>query len=110
MRIGTRRSAAISNTGARRSSVAVNFWARGCRRRGLGTRVVAVTRLVALAALVLAVGPAGATPLPLPNLVELPPASLEVQAVGPRDVLRFTSTVENLGTASLVVVSTRATT
>ena len=69
-----------------------------------------MTRLVALAALVLAVGPAGATPLPLPNLVELPPASLEVQAVGPRDVLRFTSTVENLGTASLVVVSTRATT
>jgi Lysyl oxidase len=64
-----------------------------------------VTRLAALAALVLVAGPAGG--VPLPNLVELPPGSLEVQALGDRDVLRFTSTVENLGDAPLVVVSTR---
>jgi Lysyl oxidase len=66
-----------------------------------------VTRLTALAALALVAAPAGGTPLP--NLVELPPSSLEVQALGARDVLRFTSTVENLGDAPLVVVSTRAT-
>jgi hypothetical protein len=63
-----------------------------------------MTRLTALAALVLFAGPP-----PLPNLVELPPESIEVQAVGTHDVLRFTSTVENLGAAPLVVVSTRAT-
>jgi hypothetical protein len=39
--------------------------------------------------------------------VELPPASLEVQAVGSRDLLRFTSTVENDGAGPLVVVSVR---
>ena len=61
---------------------------------------------MALAALALLTGttPGG----PLPNLVELPPSSLEVQAVGGRDVLRFTSTVQNDGPAALVVVSTRA--
>jgi hypothetical protein len=65
-----------------------------------------VTRLAVLAALALV----GAPRLPesLPNLVELPPSSLEVQAAGPRDLLRFTSTVANLGERALVVVSTRA--
>ncbi|MDX6477334.1 MAG: hypothetical protein QOH95_2845 [Gaiellaceae bacterium] len=43
----------------------------------------------------------------LPNLVELPPASLEIQATGGHDFLRFTSTVENVGPGALVVVSTR---
>jgi hypothetical protein len=64
-----------------------------------------VTRLTALAALALVGGaaPAGA----LPNLVELPPSSLEVQSAGGRDLLRFTSTVENDGDGALVVVSTR---
>ena len=65
-----------------------------------------MTRLAALAALALVAAPAAREPLP--NLVELPPASLEVQSVGGRDVLRFTSTVENLGPGSLAVVSTRA--
>lgn len=65
-----------------------------------------MTRLAALATLALAVGPAGR--VPLPNLVELPPASLEVVADGHRDLLRFTSTVENAGPGALVVVSTRA--
>lgn len=64
-----------------------------------------MTRLSALAALALVAAPTGQAPLP--NLVELPPESLEVQAVGARDVLRFTSTVENAGGAPLVVVSTR---
>jgi len=64
-----------------------------------------VTRLSALAALALVAAPTGQ--VALPNLVELPPESLEVQAIGDRDVLRFTSTVENAGGASLVVVSTR---
>ena len=53
-----------------------------------------------------------AAPVPrghLPNLVELPPDSVEVQALAGHDVLRFSSTVENLGDAALVVVSTRAT-
>ena len=59
-----------------------------------------------LAALALVVG---ASPRePLPNLVELPPSSLEVQTAGGRDVLRFTSIVENLGAGPLAVVSTRA--
>jgi hypothetical protein len=64
-----------------------------------------VTRIVVVASLALLTGqgPGGA----LPNLVELPPASLEVQAVGGRDLLRFTSTVENDGAGALVVVSTR---
>jgi Lysyl oxidase len=70
-----------------------------------------VTRLTApaaLAALALVAGaPAGVAPLP--NLVELPPSSLEVQALADRDVLRFTSTVENVGSGPLVVVSSRAT-
>ena len=57
-----------------------------------------MTRLTALAALALL---GGAAPREaLPNLVELPPASLEVQSVGGRDVLRFTSTVENDGAGS----------
>jgi Lysyl oxidase len=64
-----------------------------------------MTRLAALAALALVGAPAA--PAPLPNLVELPPASIQVQALGTRDVLSFTSTVENLGDAPLVVVSTR---
>jgi len=64
-----------------------------------------VTRLTALAALALMAAPTGT--MPLPNLVEAPPQSLEVQAIGDRDVLRFTSTVENAGGAPLVVVSTR---
>jgi hypothetical protein len=64
-----------------------------------------VTRLTALAALALL---GGAAPREaLPNLVELPPASLEVQSAGGRSVLRFTSTVENDGPAALVVLSTR---
>jgi len=45
----------------------------------------------------------------LPNLVELPPASVQVQHAGGRDVLRFTSTAANLGPGPLVVVSTRRT-
>jgi hypothetical protein len=65
-----------------------------------------VTRLVALAALALLAAPV--PPAPLPNLVELPPSSLEVVADGSRDLLRFTSVVENLGQGPLVVVSTRA--
>jgi hypothetical protein len=65
-----------------------------------------VTRLTALAALAL-IG--GAAPREaLPNLVELPPASLEVQSAGGRDLLSFTSTVENDGFGALVVISTRA--
>jgi Lysyl oxidase len=64
-----------------------------------------VTRLTALAALALLGGAAPSEALP--NLVELPPASLEVQAVGGRDLLRFTSTVENDGAGPLVVVSVR---
>jgi hypothetical protein len=64
-----------------------------------------VTRLTALAALALLGGAARSEALP--NLVELPPGSLEVQAVGGRDLLRFTSTVENDGTGPLVVVSVR---
>jgi lysyl oxidase len=66
-----------------------------------------VTRLAGLAAIALVAAPVAREPLP--NLVELPPSSLEVQAVGDRDLLRFTSTVANLGAGSLVVVSTRAT-
>jgi hypothetical protein len=70
----------------------------------LGTRVGAVTRLVALAVVaVTAAGGQGA----LPNLVELPPSSLEVEHGGGHDVLRFTSTVANTGTGALVVISTR---
>jgi hypothetical protein len=66
-----------------------------------------VTRLTALAALALL---GGAVPREaLPNLVEQPPASLEVQSLDGRDILRFTSTVENDGAGPLVVVSTRAT-
>jgi hypothetical protein len=64
-----------------------------------------VTRLTALAALAL-LGGAGSREA-LPNLVELPPASLEVEQVGGHDVLRFTSTVENDGSGPLVVLSTR---
>jgi lysyl oxidase len=55
----------------------------------------------------LAVAPARGPDAPLPNLVELPPSSLEVQSVGGRSLLRFTSTVENRGRSALVVVSTR---
>lgn len=62
-----------------------------------------MTRLTALAALALVGAPA-----PLPNLVELPPESLEVQALGSRDVLRFTSTVENDGRGALALVSIRS--
>ena len=65
-----------------------------------------MTRLVALSALALLAAPVPGAPLP--NLVELPPSSLEVQAFGSRDLLRFTSVVENLGRGPLVVVSTRA--
>ena len=65
-----------------------------------------MTRLVALAAFALIAAPAPRTPLP--NLVELPPASLEVQAFGNQDLLRFTSVVENRGRGPLVVVSTRS--
>ena len=43
----------------------------------------------------------------LPNLVELPPASVQVQHAGGRDLLRFTSTAANAGPGALVVVSTR---
>ena len=43
----------------------------------------------------------------LPNLVELPPASVQVQHAGGRDILRFTSTAANAGPGALVVVSTR---
>jgi hypothetical protein len=64
-----------------------------------------VTRLTALAALALLGG--AAPPEALPNLVELPPASLEVQSVAGRDLLLFTSTVENDGAGALVVVSRR---
>lgn len=66
-----------------------------------------MTRLTALAALVLVAAPGGRAPLP--NLVELPPESVEVQAIAGRDVLRFTSTVENVGDGPLVVISTRVT-
>jgi hypothetical protein len=65
-----------------------------------------VTRLVALAAFAFIAAPVSHAPLP--NLVELPPASLEVESDGSRDLLRFTSVVENLGRGPLVVVSTRA--
>jgi hypothetical protein len=52
---------------------------------------------------------AGAAPREaLPNLVELPPSSLEVQSLGGSDVLRFTSTVENDGDGALVVLSARS--
>lgn len=61
-----------------------------------------MTRLAALAALALLGAPG-----PRPNLVELPPASLEVESRGGHAVLRFTSTVANLGPAALVLVSTR---
>jgi hypothetical protein len=62
-----------------------------------------VTRLAALAALALLGAPA-----PLPNLVEVPPASLEVESAGGHAVLRFTSSVANEGPAALVLVSTRS--
>src|SRR2546423_14791039 len=88
-------------------SLSASARSRGSTRLSVGITVVSVTRLIALAALALVGAPTGQEPLP--NLVELPPASLEVQALGARDVLSFTSTVENLGGAPLVVVSTRAT-
>jgi len=64
-----------------------------------------VTRLAALAVVAVAAAPGahGA----LPNLVELPPSSLEVEHGAGRDVLTFTSTVANTGRGALVVVSTR---
>ena len=43
----------------------------------------------------------------LPNLVELPPASVQVQHAGGRDILRFSSTAANAGPGALVVLSTR---
>ena len=54
-----------------------------------------MTRLAALAALALLGAPA-----PLPNLVEVPPASLEVESAGGHAVLRFTSSVTNEGPAA----------
>src|SRR5439155_20379860 len=81
--------------------------ARSCASTGrsVGITLGPVTRLTALAALALL---GGAAPREaLPNLVELPPASLEVHTADGRDLLRFTSTVENHGTGALVVVSTR---
>ena len=62
-----------------------------------------MTRLAALAALALC----SAAPSQLPNLVELPPTSLEVESAGGHDVLRFTSSVANEGRAPLTLVSTR---
>jgi hypothetical protein len=43
----------------------------------------------------------------LPNLVELPPASVQVRHVGGRDLLRFTSTAANVGRGPMMLVSTR---
>lgn len=64
-----------------------------------------MTRLAALAALALVAAPAARDHLP--NLVELPPASLEVTTAGDRALLHFTSTVVNAGAGALVVVSAR---
>lgn len=64
-----------------------------------------MTRRAAAAVLALAAAPGshGA----LPNLVELPPQSLEVEAHAGHVTLRFTSTVANTGSGALVLVSTR---
>src|SRR3954447_774144 len=90
-------------------SLSASARSRGSIRVSLGISLGPVTRLTALAALALLGAPVGGAPAPtpLPNLVELPPESLEVQTIGARDVLRFTSTVANIGAAPLVVVSTR---
>jgi hypothetical protein len=61
----------------------------------------------ALAVLLLAPPPAPRERLP--NLVELPPATLEVTQTDGRTILRFTSTVANLGAGALTIVSRRRT-
>jgi hypothetical protein len=58
---------------------------------------------------VLLVAPLQASRERLPNLVELPPATLEVRQVAGRSILRFTSTAANLGAGALTIVSRRPT-
>src|SRR5947209_2019276 len=93
-------------------STSLSVGTRGLMRIGVvreishqTSKVGRVTRLAALAALALLAG--GSPREALPNLVELPPASLEVQQAGGHDLLRFTSMVENDGSGALVVDSTR---
>jgi hypothetical protein len=62
----------------------------------------------AAAALLAAAASQAAAAAPLPNLVQEPPSALAVRQVEGRWHLAFTSTVDNLGSAALVVVATRA--
>lgn len=73
-----------------------------------GSRTLGGVRISAALALLLMAPP----PVPrerLPNLVELPPTTLEVRQVDGRSILRFTSTAANLGSGALTIVSRRRT-
>jgi lysyl oxidase len=102
---GTRRRSSSSHC-----STSSSAWERASTRVSLdAARGLPYARhvwmLAALAALLVGVP----QPPRLPNLVELPPASLEVRQADGRSILRFTSTVANLGEGPLAIVSTRST-